>query len=104
WVVLERIARDDGFAVVADGDAVAEALGFFDIVRSEHDGFLVALELFDDVVNFAANLRVKAGSGFVEENDFGIVDEGDRESEALFLAAGELGIESVAFLFDAKAL
>src|SRR5207248_581797 len=101
---LERRALADDFAVVDDGDAVAEALRFFDIVRSEHDGFLVALELFDDVVNLAANLRVKAGSGFVEENDFGIVDQRDRESETLFLAAGELGIESVAFLFEAEAL
>ncbi len=77
---FERRALADDFAVVDDGDAIAEALGFFDVVRGEDDSFLVALELFDDVVDLTANLWVEASSGFVEENDFGIVDEGDRKS------------------------
>jgi len=101
---FERRAFADDFSVVDDGDAVAKALGFFDVVGGEDDGFLVALELFDDVVNFAADLWVEAGGGFVEENDFGIVDERDGESEALLLAAGKLGVESIAFFFEPETL
>ena len=94
----------DDFAVIDDGDAVTEAFGFFDVVCGEDYRFFVALELFDDVVNFAADLRVEAGGGFVEENDPGIVDERDSKSQALFLAAGQLGVESVALFFEAEAL
>ena len=61
-----RALRDD-FAVVHDGDAIAEALGFFDIVRGHDNGFFFAAQLFDDVVNFAAHLRIEAGGRLVEE-------------------------------------
>ena len=40
---LMRSSHADDFAVVNDGDAVAEALGLFDIVRGEDDGFFLAL-------------------------------------------------------------
>ena len=64
-------------AMVDDGDAIAEALGLFDVVRGEDDRFLVALELFNDVVDFASDLRIEAGGGFIEEDNFGVVDERD---------------------------
>ena len=97
-------AGGDDLAVVDDGDAVAEALGFFDVVSGEDDGFLFATKLFDDVVDFAADLRVEAGGGLIEEEDFGVVDEGHGEGEALFLAAGQLGVEGVALFVEAEAL
>ena len=88
--------------MVDDGDAVAEALGFFNIVGGQQDGFLFATQFFDDVVNFAANLRVEAGRGFVEKHDFRIVDQRHGQGEALLLAAGKFFVEGVAFFFELK--
>jgi len=60
-------AKGDDFSVVDDGDAVAQALGFLDVVRGHDDGFFLALQFLDDVVNLATDLRVEAGGGLIEE-------------------------------------
>ena len=99
-----RRAHGDHFAVVDDGHAIAEPLGFFDVVRGEQDGFLALLELLDDVVDFAAHLRVEAGGRLVEENDLGIVHQRHGQRQALFLPAGKLAVERVALFFELKAL
>ena len=62
-----RRAEGDDLAVIDDGDAIAKAFGFFDVVRGHDDRLLFAAKLFDDVVDFAADLRVEAGGGLVEE-------------------------------------
>ena len=90
--------------MIDDGYAIAEVLGFFDVVRGHDDGFLLALELFDDVVDFAADLRIESGGWLVEEEHAGIVDECHGEGEALFLAAGELAVEGVAFFLETETL
>src|SRR5271163_1098043 len=69
-------------------------------MRSHDDGFFVALELFDDVVDFAADLRVEAGSRFVKKENFGIVDEGHSEGQPLFLAARKLAVKGIALFFE----
>ncbi len=91
-------------AVVDDGHAIAKALGFLDVVRGHDDGFFLAAQFFDDVVDFAADLRVEAGGGLVEEEHSGVVDERHGQGEALFLAAGELAVKGVALFFEAEAL
>ncbi len=40
----------------------------------------------------AAGLGVEAGGGFVEEEDFGVVDEADGDGEALLLSAGGVSL------------
>jgi hypothetical protein len=62
-----RRAGLDDAPVVHDGDAVAEALGFFDVMGGDEHGFLVFAQFLDDVVDLAADLRVEAGGGLVEE-------------------------------------
>ena len=86
--ILGSVEGDD-FGVVHDGDAVAEDFGFVHVVGGEDDGFAFGFDLFDEVPKVAAGLGVEAGGGFVEEENFGIVDEADGDGEALLLSAGE---------------
>src|SRR5262249_626680 len=55
---LARRAESDDFAVINDGDAITEALGFLDVVRGHDDGFLFAAQFINDVVNLATHLGI----------------------------------------------
>ena|SRR5450432_1984203 len=101
---LARRAGGDDAALIDDGHAVAEAFGFLDVMGGDQYGFLVALEFFDDVVDFTAHLRVQARGGLVEENDLRITYQSHGQGEALFLAAGQLAVESIAFFFELETL
>ena len=87
---LARRADGDDAAFVDDGHAVAELLGLFDVVGGEQDGALLAAQVQHELVDFEARLRVEPGGGLVEEEHLGIVEQGQRQGEALFLSAGEL--------------
>src|SRR5262249_35964545 len=52
--------------------------------------------------DFAADLRIEAGGGLVEEEDARVVDEGHGQGEALFLATGKLVVKGAAFFFEAE--
>src|ERR1700692_4735780 len=90
--------------MIDDGDAIAKALGFLDVMSGHHDGFFLAAKLFDDAINFAPHLRVEACSGLIEEKHFGIVDQRHGQSEALFLASGELAVKGIPLFFETEAL
>ena len=49
-------------------------------------------------------MGVQGGGGFVEKEHARLVDQGHGQSQALFLAAGKLGIEGVALFLEAEAL
>src|SRR5438309_2373482 len=99
-----RRAESDYLAEVHDGDAVAESFGLFNVMRRHQDGFFLAAQFLDNVVDFPAHLRIKSRGWFVQEDNFRIVDQSHGESEALLLAAGKLAIKSVALFFQAEAL
>src|SRR5258706_5400588 len=101
---LARSADGDNFAFVDDGDAVAQAFGFLDVMGGEENGALGVLHLADEVVNFEANLRVESGGRFVEKHDLRIVYEGEGDGDALFLAAREFRVGAIAFFPDLQAL
>ena len=90
--------------MIDDSYAVAEAFRFFDVMRGHDDGFLFALEFFDNVVNFAAHLGVETGGGLVEEQHLRIVYQRQGQGQALFLSARELAVEGVTFFLQAEAL
>ena len=48
-------------------DAVTKFFRFFDVMSGEDDGFFLALQLFNDVVDFAAHLRIEAGRRLIEK-------------------------------------
>lgn len=81
---------NDNFAGVHDGEAVAEDFGFVHVVGGEDDGEAGFADGLDEFPEVATGLGVEAGGGFVEEEDFGAVDEGGGDGEALFLATGEV--------------
>ena len=95
-----RAAKSDLFAVVHDGDALAEALGFVHIMRGEKNGAARGFELLDQIPKLAAGLRVEAGGGFIEKKKIGIADECACEREALFLAAGKIADAGILFFFE----
>ena len=66
---LARRAHGDDAALVDDGHAVAELFGFFDVVRGQQDGALLAAQLGDQLVDFEARLRIEAGGGLVEKQE-----------------------------------
>ena len=99
---LARGAEGDYFAVVHDGDAVAEALGFVHVVGRKDDGAAVELELVDQIPKLAAGLRVEAGGGLVEEQKIGIADQGAGQREALLLAAGKGSDAGVLFFVELR--
>ncbi|CAM5409959.1 hypothetical protein SGLAM104S_08989 [Streptomyces glaucescens] len=75
-------------AVVEDGDAVGELVGFFEVLGGEEDGDAVGDEVADDLPHVVAGAGVEAGGGFVEEDDAGGADEGHGDVEAALHAAG----------------
>ena len=95
-----RAAESDLFAVVHNGDALAEALGFVHVVRGEKDGAAGGFELLDQIPKLAASLRVEAGGRFIEKQKIGIANEGASESEALLLAAGKIADAGILFFFE----
>jgi hypothetical protein len=80
----------EDFAVVDDGDAVAELVGLFHVVGGEDDGDAFLAELADGLPHGESGLGVQAGGGLVEEEDFGPVGDGAGDLDALGEPAGEL--------------
>jgi hypothetical protein len=82
-------SEGDDLAVIHDGYAVAELLGFLHVVGGEDDGAALLLEGVDEIPEVTAGLGVEAGGGLVEEEQFGVAEEGAGHGEALLLAAGK---------------
>jgi len=67
------------FAVVHDGDAVAEALGFIHVVGGQDDGAARSFEVIDKVPRDDGRAcGSRARGGLVEEEQFGIADQARR--------------------------
>jgi len=74
-----------------DDDFVAHVDGFIDVVGDEdHGGAAVFPEAQDFILHAHAGEGVEGAEGFIEEEDFGVVDKGAGEGDALGHAAGEL--------------
>jgi hypothetical protein len=78
-----------------DDDALAGLLDFGEDVGAENDG-VVAGEMLQQFADLDDLLGVETGSGFVEDEDIGIVDDGLGQSDALAVAFGELADELLA--------
>jgi hypothetical protein len=88
---FERSGRvfDEDFAVVDDGESVAEFVGLFHVVGGEDDGDAFAAEASDGFPHGDTALRIEAGAGLVEEEDLGMVGDGARDLQALGEASAE---------------
>jgi hypothetical protein len=95
-----RTAKGDLFAVVHDGDALAETFGFVHVVGGEKNGAAGGLELLDQFPKLASGLGVEAGGGLIEKKEIGIANEGAGQREALLLTAGKIANARVLFFFE----
>ena len=68
-------------AVVDDGDAVAQPVGLFHVVRGVEDGHALLAEPLDAAEDRVPALRVEAGGRLIEEEQPWAVDEREREVE-----------------------
>ena len=84
---LARRPERDDLAVVHDGHALAEPLRFVHVVRRQQNRPARALELFDQVPELAARLRIEPRRRLVEKQQLRVADERAREREPLLLPA-----------------
>src|SRR5437667_2097680 len=90
-----RRAESDYLAEVHDGNAVAESLGFFNVMRRHQDGFFLAAQFLDNVIDFAAHLWIKSRGWFVQVDYLRIVVQSHGEGEAILLSAWKMSVNSV---------
>ena len=79
--------RDD-VAMIDDGDAIAEALGFFHVMRGVDDRSALAAQFLDHFENTVARLRIDAHGGLVEQHHARAMHQPGRHVEAPPHAAG----------------
>src|SRR5262245_58007643 len=89
--LLRRPDRDDA-ALVDDSNAVTQLFRFFDVVRSNQDGARLPPQVGDQLVDLEARLRVETGGRLVEEQQLRIVEQRQRQGQALLLAAGQRAV------------
>ncbi len=90
-------ALGDETTAVDDGDVAAETLDDLEDVRGEEDGGAAGDHALKHVFEGACCDGVYAFEGFVEEEDFGAVDDGGGEGEFLLHAVGVIGDELFGF-------
>lgn len=101
--VRHRVQGDEA-PVVDDADPVAQRLRLLHVVgRHEHGGAAVA-DGADHVPHGQARLRVEGGGQLVEEEQLGIMDQGQGDEDALALPTGEPGDVGLLLGGDAEAL
>ena len=76
--------------MIDDDDPVGESVGLVEVVGRQDDRLAAALEAADLVPEGSSGRRVEADGRLVEEERVGIAADGEREVDALALAAREL--------------
>jgi len=104
--LLKISGRSHGYdlAFVHNGNTVAKALCFFNIMSGEHHSSLFRFQFFQQVVNFQANLRIKPGCGLIEKQQLRIIYQRQGQRKALLLPAGERFIKRIALFPELQAL
>ena len=86
-----RRVHGNKIALLEDGDTVGQELDFGESVRSEKKRCTLVLEDFgfQEVAEVSGSEGIETPGGFIEEQDFGLVQECAEEAEALDGARGE---------------
>ena len=79
--------ESDQATLVNDADAVAERIGLEHVMGGEQDGLALGLEVADDLAELASADGIETDGRLVQEKDFGVVQEGAGDVEALLHAA-----------------
>ncbi len=87
---LGRSARGDYLPLVHYGDLVRQLLCLLEIVSRQEDADPLALEVPYHIPHGPPRLRVQTGGRLVQEDEVGLVHEGEGEPHLLLLASREL--------------
>ena len=85
------MGRSDGgnLAVLKADLAIAEGGEVF-VVGDDDEGDALTVEFEEEIDDFGAGGGVEVAGGLIGEDNFGVVDDGAGDTDALFLAAGEV--------------
>src|SRR5687767_262938 len=86
--------------MVDDGDAIAQPLGLFHVVRRQHDGASAGAKHANELPQLAASLGIEPRRWLVEKEQLWIADERARERETLLLSAGQRAHACARFLLE----
>ena len=95
---LLNIPFDEQLAPLHDTDLVAKVGEFGQDVRADDDGFAHSSEFLDQPFDFDAGARIEAGRGFVQKQQFGVVDKTFRQAQSLLHTARQRLHHRLAFL------
>ncbi len=108
FVELLVVGHGENFAgcdfAVMQFDAAVGKAGDDRIVRDHHDGSALLVQLTEQAQDDFFIDSVEVAGGLVGENDFGIVDEGASNADALLLSARELRRRVMGAVFEADAV
>src|SRR5580692_8780017 len=90
--------------MIDDGEALAEGVGFFHVVRGEQNGFAAAIVFANDLPQQQAGLRIETSAWFIEEKHLRIVHHGARDRKTLHHAAGKSANDLVGAVGEFEAL
>ena len=90
----DRIHRDD-FAGVNDDDLAAGLFDFRQDVSAENDG-VVAGKAGDELAGLALLLRIKAGGGFIKDENRRVMNDRLSDADALTITLRKLSDDRVA--------
>src|SRR6476661_63500 len=79
------VARDD--AVLDENHAVGKLRDVV-LVRDQHDGVALAVQLVEQGHDLSAGLRIQVAGGLIGQDDGGLIDQSARDGHALALTAG----------------
>src|SRR5712692_91028 len=86
--------------MIYDGHAVTKAFGFVHVMGGEQNGPAGTLEFLDQFPKLAAGLGIQTRGGLIEKKKVGIAHQRAGQSQALFLAAGEIAYARFLFFFE----
>src|SRR5579863_2360470 len=92
----------DDFAVLDDGDAVAQALGFLHQMSGHEDRFAAVADAAHQIPDCSPGLRVEPGGQLIQKNYFRIVDQSQGDEQALFLPARQSHEPGIPLIVEAE--
>ena len=90
--------------MIDDGEALAECVGFFHVVRGKQNSFAALVVLANDFPEQQACLRIEAGAGLVQEEHLRIVHHGAGDGETLHHSAGKTADDLIGAVGELEAL
>ena len=90
-----RCIQAEQVAVIDDGDAIAQLLRLVHVVGGEHHRLALGLDGLDPLPEVVARLGIQPRGGFIQKQQLGIAEQGQRQQQPLTLSAGELAAVSV---------